>query len=128
MQLRHILLAAITAIAATGQQVSTAPALEVASIRPAREGTSRSVRATPRGISYTRISLAECIAEAYKVRTGQISGPALLTAGYDIAANATGTVTNEQRRLMLQSLLTERFQLILHHESKDMAVYKQVIG
>ena len=83
-------------------------AFEVASIRPTKEGTPRSMRTTTRGISYARISLAECIAEAYKVRTGQISGPALLAARYDIAANASEAVTNDQRRLMLQALLADR--------------------
>jgi len=123
--LKRIALVVVGAIAGAGQQTA---AFEVASIRPTKEGTLRSMRATSRGISYARISVTECIAEAYQVRTGQISGPALLTSRYDIAANAAGVITNDQRRLMLQALLADRFKLVLHRKSKDMTVYKLTVG
>jgi uncharacterized protein (TIGR03435 family) len=122
------MLVAVGATVLAGQPGVTTPAFEVASIRPAKEGTPRSMRATPRGISYARISLTECIAEAYQVRTGQISGPALLTARYDVVANAAEAITSDQRRLMLRALLADRFKLALHRESKEMAVYKLLVG
>jgi uncharacterized protein (TIGR03435 family) len=128
MTLPVFLLMAGGAVAMAAPQAAPAPVFEVASIRPTQEGTPRSMRATPRGISYTRINLKECIAEAYQVTTGQISGSPLLAARYDIVANAAEAVTNEQRRLMLQALLADRFKLTLHRESKDLAVYRLIVG
>jgi len=37
---------------------------------------------------------------------------------FDITAKYPGDTTNEQRALMLQTLLAERFNLAIHRESK----------
>jgi len=49
---------------------------------------------------------------------------------YDIVAKAEGSSkpTNEQIRLMLQTLLAERFHLKFRREQKEMPVYLLVIG
>jgi uncharacterized protein (TIGR03435 family) len=60
---------------------------------------------------------------AYDVQTFQINAPDWLsTARYDIVANIPLGATKEQVKLMWQSLLKERFGLMLHHESKEFQV------
>jgi len=62
---------------------------------------------------------------AYDVRDIQISGgPSWFDSDrWDIAATATGGITDDERRQMLQTLLAERFHLALRHEAKDLPVY-----
>jgi uncharacterized protein (TIGR03435 family) len=73
-----------------------------------------------------RVPLNVLIDLAYKVRDYQILGaPAWATSDrYDITAKAEGNATFEQMRPMLQSLLADRFKLVLHHETKERPVYE----
>lgn len=90
------------------------------------------------GASYTErvINLQDLVVEAYGVYDYQISGlpewaaPHLGGMRYDIEAKipGDGTPTKEQLRQMLQSLLTDRFQLRLHREMRELPVYALVIG
>ena len=45
---------------------------------------------------------------------------------FDIEARAEGNPGNEQVRLMLQSLLEDRFALALHHETRQLPIYALV--
>jgi uncharacterized protein (TIGR03435 family) len=45
------------------------------------------------------------------------------TNEYDIVARASGNPTKDKFRLMMQSLLAERFKLVLHYETKEMPVF-----
>jgi uncharacterized protein (TIGR03435 family) len=47
---------------------------------------------------------------------------------YDIEGKPSGRVTDEQCRQMVQSLLADRFQLRIHRETKERAVYLLVIA
>ncbi len=49
---------------------------------------------------------------------------------YDIAAKAEGdgTLSRDQSKKLLQSLLAERFQLKFHYETKEMPVYALVVA
>jgi uncharacterized protein (TIGR03435 family) len=77
------------------------------------------------------------IADAYNTPLGRILGPASLTKealwaplreGYDMAAKADHPVPRDQLRLMLQSLLADRFKLTLHRESKTGPLYKLIVA
>lgn len=46
---------------------------------------------------------------------------------YDIEARAPGTVTKDQMRMMMQSLLAERFKLAVHWESREAPVFAMVL-
>jgi uncharacterized protein (TIGR03435 family) len=82
------------------------------------------------------LTLTELLADAYDVRDFQIQGapdwakPGTGSEYYDLAAIAadTTTPTLPQVRLMLQALLADRFQLKLHHETKELAVYNLTIA
>jgi uncharacterized protein (TIGR03435 family) len=70
---------------------------------------------------------------AYNVDEHQISASAkggVWDEFYDIAAKAPGErpLTTEDVRLMFQSLLTDRFQLKLHHDRAEISVYNLVVG
>jgi uncharacterized protein (TIGR03435 family) len=65
---------------------------------------------------------------AYDVKPEQISGPGWLeTERYDIVAKLLPGTNAEQLRLMLQELLTQRFQISLHREVKILSVYELTV-
>jgi uncharacterized protein (TIGR03435 family) len=86
---------------------------------------------TPGRLTYVGVTLMDCIAAAYGLKYFQISGPDWLQTKeyrYDIVAKAEGTVGNDELMRMLQTLLTERFQLAVHHETKELPVYSLTVG
>jgi uncharacterized protein (TIGR03435 family) len=68
--------------------------------------------------------------KAYGRRVYPLStGPdALSTDRYDIVAKASEDVSEDQTMLMLQSLLEERFKLVVHREMKDLPLYRLVVA
>jgi len=65
------------------------------------------------------------LARAYQVKPAQISGPGWLgSERYTIEAILPPGTNADRLRLMLQKLLTERFQIVLHKEVKDTPVYR----
>jgi uncharacterized protein (TIGR03435 family) len=70
-----------------------------------------------------------CLAYATADCQLQISGPGWIDSEkYDVAVNIPRGTTKEQYQRMLQNLLTERFQLVLHHETKVLPVYELVVA
>ena len=107
------------------------PAFEAASVKPATPRTGRGGRTTTSGerVSYANSTLANLVARAFVVKTYQIDGPAWIrTERYDVVAKAPDNSAKEQIPLMLQALLAERFQLKLHREPREMAVYALIAG
>ena len=103
------------------------PAFEVASIR----SHGPEVRVVGLNISGPRVSieafaLANLITYAYDLKSYQvIGGPDWAqTERFDIAAKAEGdaTVSKEQVREMLKTLVADRFKVQLHQETKEMPV------
>jgi uncharacterized protein (TIGR03435 family) len=111
------------------------PAFDVASIRPTRlvsgvEGGNRpKVVVAPGELMMHRHTLRDAIEWAYGVRSFQIAGPAAINdERYEIGARVDAPATPAQLRLMLRTLLADRFRLSLHRERKDVAVYGLVLG
>jgi uncharacterized protein (TIGR03435 family) len=67
---------------------------------------------------------------AYGIQPSQHSdGPSWIgTDRYDIVAKAAGNATDDQMKLMTQTLLADRFKLKLHHEMKELPVYVISVG
>ena len=67
---------------------------------------------------------------AYAIQPSQHSGgPSWIdTDRYDIVAKAEGSATDDRMKLMVQTLLADRFQLKLHHERKELPVYVISVG
>ncbi|HXB70547.1 MAG TPA: TIGR03435 family protein [Candidatus Acidoferrales bacterium] len=134
-------------LAASGQPTADAPEFEVASVKPAatpagpiqdmlplsvaeqmgfRGGPGSN---NPGRIDYSGVSLKMLLARAYKLRPDQISGPGWLdTERYEIVAKVPPGTDAERLRLMLQKLLTERFQIRLHRETKALPVYRLTVA
>ena len=66
---------------------------------------------------------------AYRMRNDQITGGPdwLDTDLWDVQAKAERPSTTEELHVMLQDLLTERFQLKFHREKKEMPIYALTI-
>jgi uncharacterized protein (TIGR03435 family) len=58
---------------------------------------------------------------AYKISPQQVSNASVLSGDfYDVVAKAGGPAKVEEMRVMMQSLLADRFKLQFHHETKEM--------
>jgi uncharacterized protein (TIGR03435 family) len=98
------------------------PTFEVVSVKPNRIGGPIQFSALSGGrLSATNVSVTQLIKAAYQVQDFQISGaPNWLDSDkYNIEAKSAGVANAEQTRLMLQSLLADRFKLTLHRETKE---------
>jgi uncharacterized protein (TIGR03435 family) len=62
------------------------------------------------------------------VRYPQIAGRSLLDDHYDISAKSSMAMTKAESRVMLQSLLAERFHLISHRSARTMSVFVLLAG
>jgi uncharacterized protein (TIGR03435 family) len=118
-------------------QASPAEQFEVASIKPG-DPNSRdvSIMMQPGGkFQATNASLQMLVGFAFDIRNHQIAGlPSQLeTAKFNIEGRSAGPVSGppgperaKRARLMLQSLLTERFKLQTHHETRQQQIYELV--
>lgn len=80
---------------------------------------------TDRGrITFNGITLRECIARAYRIRDYQLNAPEWVNQSrFDIVATIPAGHTDDEFPEMLQRLLTERFKLQVHRETKELQVY-----
>ena len=108
---------------------------EVASVKPA---APLSRQPLPRGgpgssdpshVRYTYVSLKNLLLLAYGMPTQQITGPAWIDSErYDIAANVPAGATMDQVNVMLRNLLTDRFQLVVHRETRELQLYELTVA
>src|SRR5437016_12640136 len=105
---------------------------EVASLKPAAPGAQGGIIRPMRGNqSYvaTNMPLRVLIRIAYGVSDRQLSGgPSWIdTETFDMDAKAEKPATVDELHLMLRTLLEERFQLKVHKETKEQAVFALVV-
>jgi uncharacterized protein (TIGR03435 family) len=80
-------------------------------------------------IIFTNVTLMSVLLRAYDIKPYQTRGPDWLSsARYDITAKIPPEATKEQFNFMLQRLLASRFQLVLHHETKQLQGYELIRG
>jgi len=104
------------------------PAFDAVSVKPSPLDTiERSLTHNAGGrLTTSNGTVRMLILLAYQVMPYQVSGgPAWInTDGYDIEAKAANpNSTPEQFRKMVQTLLADRFQLKVHTETREMAIY-----
>jgi len=126
---KYLLICAVTAIAAFGQQ----PAFEVASIRSAAQITSEMItsgklhvgmKIDAGRVDIGFMSLRDLITMAYEVKPFQVTGPEWMAAQrFDILAKMPEGATKEQVPAMLRTLLEERFKLVAHRDNREQPVY-----
>jgi uncharacterized protein (TIGR03435 family) len=69
------------------------------------------------------MTLADLIQWAYTVERYQIEGPSWIGDDrFDVSARPESSASESQHREMLQALLTDRFKLELHRDTKEMSV------
>jgi uncharacterized protein (TIGR03435 family) len=114
-------------------RAQTAPAFEVASVKPNNAGGNRIGVVAPGRLSITSATLATCIKWAFGVQDPQFAGAnaavsqRLTSERYDIVAKSADVVPESQLKLMLQTLLAERFQLVFHKQTKETQVFALVV-
>ena len=115
----------------------SAEEFEVASIRSSAPPTSSHIRVEfeggPGTGDSTRFSCRNCsqsllVMHAYGVEYDQIVGLNSRTELYDIEARVPEGATKDQFRMMLQKLLSRRFNMRLHQETRQMQAYELVVG
>lgn len=112
------------------------PAFEVATVKPAAPDEAnpgdivRNMDASPGHFVMRNVPLRYPLQWAWDLKDYQVSGPDWIKAEnrYDIVANAAGLATEDQMRVMLQTLLIERFQMKLHQETKSVDIYALLPG
>jgi len=115
------------------QQPARKPAFEVASIKPSDPDPANRIligmKADADTVHYTNITLRDCIRAAWRVRDFQIQGPDWMSsARFEITAKLPAGASPEQIPDMMQRLLTERFGMVLQHDTKEQSVYALVAG
>src|SRR5580658_2070973 len=78
----------------------------------------------PGRIHYPYMTLRNLLMTAYDLKPFQIAGPALLDSErFDVTATMPPDTTKAQFHAMLQNLLTERFKMTIHRETKELPMY-----
>ena len=127
------LYAAMLATDALGQLPETPTAsFEVASIKrsaPLDSSHYGQMTRDPGRVNYSHVSLQNLLAQAFKIKNAQISGPDWLDSDrFDIDAKLPTGSDEKQIPVMLQALLFERFKLSFHKETKIAAAYELLIA
>lgn len=115
------------------------PAFDVVSIKPNNTSPSGAgkagpdggiVRFTPGRVVGTKASTRRIILAAYRLTDHQLSGgPGWLDNDkFDLEAKAAMPANEDRLRLMLQTMLAERFKLVARHENKELPVYALTVG
>jgi uncharacterized protein (TIGR03435 family) len=124
-----VIASSTNAVARPQQQPAPPAAFVVASIKPAQPADPGSLNfkflPSPDGLRARSVTVRDCILWAYTLEDYQVSGPSTLDSNkYDIVARAGGRVKVDDLRLMLQTLLTDRFKLTFHRADREASVYR----
>lgn len=117
-------------LSAQAPAASNGAAFEVASVKANTSGDLRAqIQAPPGRLVATNVPLRAIIRYAYQLPDYQVEGgPRWTSERYDIVAKAEENVPNERVRMMLQTLLAERFKLVAHHETREVPTFDLVLA
>src|SRR5690348_10221565 len=124
-----VIVAACLPISFNLSQAQSTPRLtfEVSSIKQSvGDQTGDGYRFEPGGrIVIRSYALKYLILIAWHIPEFQLQGisPWMETTHYDIDAVAARNSTPDESRIMLQSLLEDRFRLAVHHETKELSIF-----
>jgi len=128
MRTATILIFAATAAAVLCAQ---SPAFEVATVKVNRSGENGASRPDLRNgvLTARNVTMRMILRAAYDLHESRIIGPDWLDSDrFDLAGKAPAGVPDTEFMPMLQTLLKERFQLAVHRETKEMAVFDMVVA
>ncbi|HEY3839037.1 MAG TPA: TIGR03435 family protein [Bryobacteraceae bacterium] len=106
------------------------PAFEAAAIKPSKDVSGGTSWNTEHGRINLSATLKGMISIAYQVKGFQVAGGPRWIDGdrFEINAKAEGSADDPQLLAMLQTLLADRFQLVIHHEQKIAPAYALVVA
>jgi uncharacterized protein (TIGR03435 family) len=113
-------------------QTTPRPEFEAASIKPSAPDTRATVIAMPPGgrLEIANMTLKAMLENAYSIQPYQVSGgPGWLDSDhYDITARSGTDLKREDVLVRLQSLLADRFHVVLRREIKQLPIYSLVMA
>jgi uncharacterized protein (TIGR03435 family) len=119
----------IATLIARAQAVN--PVFDVVSIKPNTSGDTRVTNRVQPGGRYTatNITLRQLIRDAYRVQEFQVvGGPGWMSSDrFDIVAKAEGNPSVGLIARMRQTLLTDRFKVVTHTETRELPVYALIV-
>ncbi len=122
----------VSLCAALFAQQAARPAFEVASIKASQDppGSVVGISESKGRIIAKNVTLKRCVRGAYDVPEPQIIGgpPWIDRDRYYIEAKATVPAGDRELMLMLQTLLADRFKLVMHREQRAIPGYRLVLG
>jgi uncharacterized protein (TIGR03435 family) len=112
------------------QPQDSRPAYVAASVKPNTSASESSSSNGSKGqVVFINQTLKRLIERAYNLKPFQLSGPDWLdSVRFDVAAKYPPDTKNEDRTLMLRTLLEDRFKLAVHRQMKEMPGYALVVG
>lgn len=127
---------AVCAHAQPSSPQAAPPAFDVASIRPSSTPQGRGlpslredITTADGNLTMRNVTLNTAIRWAYKLNVYAIQAPAnMADARYDILGKAGAPASEDQLRVMLQSLLKDRFKLAFHMQPQDLSGFAMVVS
>ena len=114
---------------AVAQSVISPAAFQVASIKPNLSGASGAHYRFLPGFIAENATLMNLITLAYDVADFRISGGPLINSDrYDVEAKTESNPGLGEKKLMIQNLLADRFQLKVHRETRQLPIYALTIA
>jgi uncharacterized protein (TIGR03435 family) len=109
----------------TAQTPPAEPRFEVVSIKPQTDSRPARGVSSPDRFSEPDTTLHSLIEDAYELAPAQIvGGPEWIASRrFAIEAKATGKPSRAEMRLMVRTLLAQRFKLRTHTETRELPVY-----
>jgi len=134
-----VFLLLISAVAGSGQTPGPKLTFEVISIKPSAPDPTGMTRVQggidsddPTQVTYRNVAVVNLLTRAYGPHAHwQIVGPDWLDnvdVRFDVLAKIPPGTTKEQFAVMMQNLLTDRFGLKLHHETKKFKAWNLVVA
>jgi uncharacterized protein (TIGR03435 family) len=130
------------AAGALAQTPAAGPSFEVVSIKPVDMPTQAQILSgklhAGMKIDAARVDIGlttvmDLICKAYEVKPYQVQGPSWINSQmtaqhFDVMAKMPPGSSKDQVPAMLQTMLAERFGVVIHKEKKEQAVYALVVG
>ncbi len=115
------------------QPAGALPEFEIASVKANHSTEGGGMRQSTGLLTVVNAPLLKIVSAAFGSNEDrdayQIDGPDWMRSErYDIVAKFPGDTRADQMRLMLQSLLKERFKMSFHRETRNMPVYALVVA
>ena len=118
----------LAAGAAFGQRFDVA-SVKVSEAAGPEGKARRGIKSSPGSVTIQSMPLSAIVQWAYGVRDYQVEGPHWTDVqAYDIFAKAAGPAQDPELQKMMQTLLRERFKLVIRREVRELPIYSMTIA